>query len=66
MIVVRINKNDKFGISKPCADCIRDIPIEARKRGYKIKSIIYSVKDGFVKENINSLKSAHISKGRRG
>lgn len=65
LMVVRMSKTKKIQTSKPCANCIRSMREMSTRRGYKIKHVYYSEKDGIIKTNLANLEKEeykHVSK----
>jgi ribosomal protein L34E len=65
MLVVRLSKINKLQSSKPCHNCIHMMKTLAPMRGYSIKNVYHSNKDGeIIKTNLSELGSEekHISK----
>ena len=46
IIVIRTSIKAKLGMSKPCIKCLINMSILPQKKGYVIKNIFYSDKDG--------------------
>ncbi len=46
ILVIKTSINGKIGISKPCVRCLIDMSILPQKKGYIIKNILYSDRDG--------------------
>lgn len=42
ILVIRTNSIGKIGMSKPCLKCIIEMSILSKKKGYKIKNILFS------------------------
>ena len=66
ILVIRTSMLGKIGMSKPCIKCILDMNTIPQKKGYIIKYIYYSDRDGqiirtTVKELLNS-QDFHISR----
>lgn len=58
LLVIRFSKNNKLQNSKPCANCIENMKILPKKKGYIIKNIYYSNDYGeIVKSNLKKLDS---------
>lgn len=58
LLVIRFSKNNKIQNSKPCANCIKNMKILPKKKGYIIKNIYYSNDFGeIVKSNLKKLDS---------
>lgn len=56
ILVIRLSKTNKMGMSKPCPMCVRNMRILPRKKGYIIKDVYYSDSDGkIVKTTLNRL-----------
>ena len=53
LIVIRVNRLGELGESKPCINCVnymnRILPI----KGYRLRNVYYSTKNGIVKENFS-------------
>lgn len=61
LLVIRLSKNNKIQMSKPCANCIHLIKTLPVKKGYKIKNIYYSdSNENIVKTNINKLEKEEL------
>lgn len=53
LVVIKINHNGTLGLSKPCQKCLDHMK---KIRGYKIRNIHYSCKDGSIQcEKFNSI-----------
>lgn len=50
LLVIRISKTGKLGISKPCCKCVNMLKTWPMKKGYKIQNIYYSSHDGNIVE----------------
>ena len=67
LIVIRVNRLGELGESKPCINCVnymnRILPI----KGYRLRNVYYSTKNGIVKENFQNLilNVTHKSKSYR-
>jgi cytidine deaminase len=46
ILVIRTSAKARLGMSKPCIKCLIDMSILPQKKGYVIKNIFYSDKDG--------------------
>lgn len=59
LLVIRVSNTGKLGNSKPCRNCVRNIPIIARKNGIIIHRIFYSTgnDDEVVCKTIEDLQS---------
>lgn len=58
LMVIRISGTGVIGNSKCCSHCLRNINKLSERKGYKIKYIYYSDKNGnIVKSNLNKLIS---------
>ncbi len=58
ILVVRLSKNNKLGMSRPCKNCIRNMNILPPKKGYTIKDVYYSDSQGnIIKTTLNKLLS---------
>ena len=42
ILVIRLSKNNKLGMSQPCNNCIKMLSSMPTKKGYLIKNIYYS------------------------
>lgn len=66
VLVIRVNKNGRLGMSRPCANCIHCMAMKAPELGYRIKHVYYSDRDGnIVRENFRLLAqdgNPHVSK----
>jgi cytidine deaminase len=57
LLVIRLSKNNKMGISKPCTHCIQTMRNLPQKKGYKIKKVYYSDDQGnIIKSSLNNLE----------
>ena len=66
LLVIRVNNNGDFCESQPCIHCLNFLNINILLKGYKLKYIYYSTKEGFIKKRsfkdlLNNTN--HISKG---
>jgi len=52
ILVIRITKNGKLGMSKPCSECVNKLKMLPPKNGYKINEIYYSTE----RESIHKIK----------
>ena len=56
ILVIRLTKTNKLGMSRPCQNCIKNMNILPRKKGYIIKDVYYSDSEGkVVKTTLNKL-----------
>lgn len=56
ILVIRLSKTNKLGMSKPCSMCIQNMNILPKKKGYQIKDIYYSDSKGeIVKTTLKKL-----------
>jgi hypothetical protein len=66
LLVIRTSNTGKIGMSKPCVKCIIDLTTLPQRKGYILKNIYYSDKNGeIIKTNLKSLietKDFHISR----
>jgi cytidine deaminase len=42
ILVIRLSKNNKLGMSQPCNSCVKMLSNIPQKKGYNIKNIYYS------------------------
>ena len=65
LLVVRFSKNNKLQNSKPCANCINNMKILPKKKGYRITNIYFSNENGdIIKSNIKSLEKEEMHYSR--
>lgn len=58
MLVIRITKNGKLGMSKPCNKCVSYMIHLFPKKGYIVKNIYYSTNEGcIIKTNLRKLST---------
>lgn len=65
ILIIRISKTGKLGISKPCDKCIRAMKMLPERKGYKIQNVYYTDNNGnIVHTNLRKLESEeqHISR----
>jgi hypothetical protein len=56
ILIIRVSKTNKLGMSKPCKQCVRDMNLLPKKKGYKIQYIYYSnEKEEIIKTTLNRL-----------
>lgn len=66
LLVIRVNNSGGYCESQPCIHCIQFLKVNILLKGYKLKYIYYSTKDGIiVKKKFTYLldNTNHISKG---
>ena len=65
MLVIRLSKNNKIQNSKPCANCIKNMKILPKKKGYRIKNIYYSNDNGeIIKTSLKKLENEELHYSR--
>jgi hypothetical protein len=63
ILVIRITKNSKLCMSKPCLHCIECINKKPQLKGYIIVKVLYSNEMGEITEvKINELETKHLSR----
>jgi len=65
LLVIRFSKTNKIQNSKPCSNCINEMSIIPKRRGYKIQNIFYSDGEGnIVKTSLKILEEEeqHLSR----
>jgi len=57
ILVIRVSKTNKLGMSKPCSKCVDNMINLPSKKGYKIKDVYYSDSEGqIIKTTLKKLK----------